>query len=61
MEWKQAELINKKTGRVIAYGVAKKDNRGFDKFSLIPTLKRKKPIHIKKKSSNKVKYIVRSV
>lgn len=50
----RAELVSKKTKRVIATGVAKWDNRGFYKFNLIPTLRNKPFINIKSNSSYEV-------
>ncbi|PKR82882.1 hypothetical protein [Heyndrickxia camelliae] len=49
-----AKLVNKKTKREIAIGVAKWDERGFYKFNLIPTLHSKPFINITKHSSNEV-------
>lgn len=50
----RAELVSKKSKRVIASGVAKWDNRGFYKFNLIPTLSNKPFINIKSNSLNEV-------
>jgi len=50
----RAELVNKKSKRVIASGVAKWDNKSFYKFNLIPTLKWKPFINIKSNSTNEV-------
>jgi len=47
----RAELVSKKSKSVIASGAAKWDKRGFYKFNLIPTLRSKPFINIKKRSS----------
>lgn len=49
-----AELVSKKSKRVIAIGVAKWDERGFYKFNLIPTLRNKPFINIKSNSAHEV-------
>ena len=46
-----AELINKKSKKVRAIGVAKHDQRGFYKFNLIPTMNSKPFINITTKSN----------
>lgn len=49
-----AKLVNKKSKREIAIGVAKWDERGFYKFNLIPTLRNKPFINIKSNSTSEV-------
>ncbi|WP_226035648.1 hypothetical protein [Aquibacillus saliphilus] len=46
-----ANLKSKGSNSIVAYGVAKKDNRGLYKFNYIPTMNRKPFINITKRST----------